>query len=116
MQQTLAEAKAGGDELFGLGDGFVEIENIKQLGGVAVGVPVDSGGLGASLAGAAAAAGGAANAATAAVEAGSGKNDEQATPLADAAMSWLEVFVVGLGEEQCDQRDLECLKRQRQTP
>ena len=41
MQQTLAEAGAGGDELFGLGDGFVEIENIKQLGGVAVGVASD---------------------------------------------------------------------------
>jgi len=41
MQQTLAHAGADGDELFGLGDGFVEIENIKQLGGVAVGVASD---------------------------------------------------------------------------
>ena len=41
MQQTLADAAAGGDELLGLGDGFVEIENIKQLGGIAVGVASD---------------------------------------------------------------------------
>jgi len=41
MQQTLTDAGAGGDELLGLGDGFVEIENIKQLGGVAVGVASD---------------------------------------------------------------------------
>ena len=41
MRQTLADAKADGDELLGLGDGFVEIENIKQLGGVAVGVASD---------------------------------------------------------------------------
>ncbi|MBC8114137.1 MAG: HAD family hydrolase [Candidatus Saccharimonas sp.] len=41
MQQILADAEAGGDELLGLGDGFVEIENIKQLGGIAVGVASD---------------------------------------------------------------------------
>lgn len=41
MQQILAEAEAGGDELLGLGDGFIEIENIKQLGGIAVGVASD---------------------------------------------------------------------------
>lgn len=41
MQQTLADTGTSGDELLGLGDGFVEIENIKQLGGVAVGVASD---------------------------------------------------------------------------
>ena len=43
-----------------------------------------------------------------------GKEQQQSASLADAALSWLEVFVVGLGEEQCDQKDTECLKRQSQ--
>lgn len=41
MQQTLAETGTSGDELLGFGDGFVEIENLKQLGGVAIGVASD---------------------------------------------------------------------------
>ena len=32
--------------------------------------------------------------------------------LAQTALSWLEVFVVGLGEERCRPDDVECLKRQ----
>lgn len=82
-----------------------------QVSGVAVGVPVDAGGLGASLAGASAVASSASNAATMAVDSGA-KDQEPAASLANAALSWLEVFVVGLGEEQCDQKDTECLKRQ----
>ncbi len=41
MRQMLAETRADGPELLGFGDGFIEIENIKQLGGVAVGVASD---------------------------------------------------------------------------
>lgn len=41
MQQMLIETGATGAELLGFGDGFVEIENVKQLGGVAVGVASD---------------------------------------------------------------------------
>ncbi len=41
MQQTLSETGCDGAELLGFGDGFVEIENIKQLGGVAIGVASD---------------------------------------------------------------------------
>ena len=41
MRQMLVETKADGAELLGFGDGFVEIENVKQLGGVAVGVASD---------------------------------------------------------------------------
>jgi hypothetical protein len=48
-----------------------------------------------------------------AIDSGGGDAQEDA-PLADAALSWLEVFVVGLGDEGCRQDDLECLKRQRQ--
>jgi hypothetical protein len=81
-----------------------------SVSGVAVGVPVDTGGLGASLAGVSSSASSTANAATAAVE--SGAKDEQKSSIADAALSWLDVFVVGLGEEGCKPDDLECLKRQ----
>jgi filamentous hemagglutinin len=84
-----------------------------SVGGIAVGVPVDAGGLGASLAGASSVASSASSAAQMAIDSGGGDAQEDA-PLADAALSWLEVFVVGLGDEGCRQDDLECLKRQRQ--
>ncbi len=84
-----------------------------QFGGVAVGVPVDAGGLGASLAGPASAAGSASSAATTALDSG-GKGAGEGEPLAgDDALSWLDVFVVGLGDESCDPKDLECLRRQK---
>jgi hypothetical protein len=38
---------------------------------------------------------------------------KETVPLAQAALSWLDVFVTGLGEENCKQDDIECLKRQR---
>jgi hypothetical protein len=87
-------------------------DNIK-VSGVAVGVPVDTGGLGASLAGVSAAASGASNSAAMAVNDEDAASKQQAAPLAQEAISWLEVFVVGLGEESCRQDDLECLKRQK---
>jgi hypothetical protein len=34
-------------------------------------------------------------------------------PLADNAVSWLDVFVEGFGEEVCKPSDNECLQRQR---
>ena len=82
-----------------------------QVSGVSVGVPVDTGGLGTALSGVSNVASSASTAAAAAVEPGRGKDEEQ-TPIADTALSWLEVFVVGLGEENCKQDDIECLKRQ----
>ncbi len=83
-----------------------------QFGGVAVGVPVDAGGLGAALAGPASAAGSASSAATTALDSGD-KGAGDGEPLAgDEALSWLDVFVVGLGDESCDPKDLECLRRQ----
>jgi filamentous hemagglutinin len=43
-----------------------------------------------------------------------GENASQAkSPLATGAIGWLDVFVLGLGEEQCKADDLECLKRQK---
>jgi hypothetical protein len=89
----------------------VGLDNI-QVDGTSSGVPAETSGLGASLSGVTSTAG---NATT---NAANSIGDAQAaektnTVLADAAMSWLEVFVVGLGEDNCKQDDIECLKRQK---
>jgi filamentous hemagglutinin len=80
-----------------------------SFSGVSVGVPVDTGGLGVSLAGVTAAASSATSAATS-MEAPGGSASTDA-PIAEAALTWLEVFVTGLGEENCRADDEECLKR-----
>ena len=36
-----------------------------------------------------------------------------AAPLTQTALNWLDVFVTGLGDENCKTDDLECLKRQK---
>ena len=84
-------------------------DNIK-VSGVSVGVPVDAGGLGASLQGVSSSASSAASAATSVT--GDSSRDKPATPAAEAALSWLEVFVTGFGEENCRPEDAECLRRQ----
>jgi len=38
IQRLISDAGVRGDEFLGFGDGYVEIENIKEVGGVAVGV------------------------------------------------------------------------------
>lgn len=38
IQQVIAKAECRGDQFLGFGDGYVEIENVKEVGGVAVGV------------------------------------------------------------------------------
>ncbi|HKE22128.1 MAG TPA: HAD family hydrolase [Bryobacteraceae bacterium] len=38
IQRLISDAGVKGDEFLGFGDGYVEIENIKEVGGVAVGV------------------------------------------------------------------------------
>ena len=38
IQQVIAGAECKGDEFLGFGDGYVEIENVKEVGGIAVGV------------------------------------------------------------------------------
>jgi filamentous hemagglutinin family protein len=84
-----------------------------NFGGTAVGVPVDTGGLGASLASVSAASSSATNTASDAGKSAGG--DQGRTPLAQDALSWLEVFVLGLGEDNCRPDDLECLKRQKKA-
>lgn len=41
IQRIIASAAYRGEEFLGFGDGYVEIENVKQVGGVAVGVATD---------------------------------------------------------------------------
>ncbi len=82
-----------------------------SVSGIAVGVPVDTGGLGASLAGVASAASGASKSAATSVD-DNGSREQSSAPMAQAALSWLDVFVIGLGEEGCEGDDVECLKRQ----
>jgi filamentous hemagglutinin len=91
----------------------IGLDNI-NFGGTATGVPAQISSIGASLSGASAAAGGASNASTAAAAAAAAEK-EAAAPLSQAALSWLDVFVTGLGEENCKPDDIECLKRQK-TP
>jgi hypothetical protein len=84
-----------------------------NFGGAAVGVPVDTGGLGASLASVSAASSSATNSASEAGNTGGGEQGK--TPLAAEALSWLEVFVLGLGEDNCRPDDLDCLKKQKKA-
>ncbi len=86
------------------------VSNI-NFGGAASGVPSDVSSLGASLSGVSAAASGAANSGAAAVAESNSSRDT--APLSQAALSWLDVFVTGLGEENCRPDDVECLKRQK---
>ncbi|MCS7313972.1 MAG: HAD family hydrolase [Bryobacterales bacterium] len=41
IQRMIQAAECRGDDLLGFGDGYVEIENVKAVGGVAVGVATD---------------------------------------------------------------------------
>jgi filamentous hemagglutinin len=81
------------------------------VSGVSVGVPVDASGLGASLASSSSVGSSAATAANLAVD--SANKADTATPLAQNALGFLDVFIMGLGEENCKPEDLDCLKRQK---
>ena len=79
--------------------------------GIVVGVPVQVTGLGAQSLGAANSAAGAESSAQSSVEQTSQQQKE--APQATAALRWLDVFVLGFGEETCSANDLDCLKRQK---
>jgi hypothetical protein len=85
-----------------------------QFGGAATGVPAATSGIGASLSGAAAVGSSATSASTEGT-ADQATPKQAQTPLAQAALSWLEVFVLGLGEDACRPDDLDCLKRQKKA-
>jgi hypothetical protein len=86
----------------------VGADNI-QVSGVSTGVPVaDTGGLGASLSGVSSLASGASNTAEQAMDNMSTANETGATPIADAALTFLEVEVLGYGEKECFDDAKEC--------
>jgi filamentous hemagglutinin family protein len=89
----------------------VGLDNI-TFGGNATGVPAQVSNIGVSLAGASSTANAASNSTTSAATSNADK-EAAAAPLSQAALSWLDVFVTGLGEENCKPDDLECLKRQK---
>ncbi len=90
------------------------VDNI-QVGGTATGIPPETSGISASLSGASAAASSSTVASNAAVAPPVASTTQQA-PLAQTALSWLDVFVEGFGEEVCKASDTECLKRQQSQP
>jgi filamentous hemagglutinin len=89
----------------------IGLDNI-NFGGTATGVPSDISNLGAALSGVSSVASSATSNAEASVGAQSNAAKDVA-PLAQTALSWLDVFVTGLGEENCKPNDIECLKRQK---
>jgi filamentous hemagglutinin family protein len=89
----------------------IGVDNI-QVGGIATGVPPATSGIGAALSGVSAASSSSSSAATSSVQ-DANTNARQTAPLAENAIGWLDVFVQGLGEENCKPSDMECLKRQK---
>jgi hypothetical protein len=83
------------------------------VSGTSVGVPVTVTGLGAAFAGASSTAGATSNVAEN-FNGASGAN--ASTPVADAAIDWLEVFVTGLGEDNCKPDDADCLRHENKGP
>jgi hypothetical protein len=82
------------------------------VSGSAVGLPPPALALGALTSGAVSSSTAASSSAQSSVESGGGNAAQ--TPHAAAELGWLEVFVLGLGEEQCKPNDQDCLKRQQQ--
>jgi filamentous hemagglutinin len=88
----------------------IGLDNI-QVGGSATGVPPQVSDIGVSLSGVSNVASSASSSATAATGEAAGRQTGE--PLAQAALGWLDVFVTGLGEEDCRPDDMECLRRQK---
>jgi hypothetical protein len=87
------------------------VDNI-NFGGTSAGVPPEVSNLGVTLAGASSVASSATSGADSSSAAAANAAKDVA-PLAQTALSWLDVFVTGLGEENCKPDDVECLKRQK---
>ncbi len=80
------------------------------VSGTSVGVPVVATGLGANVVGASSTAAGAMTSGETSL---TQKSEETAAPQAASALNWLDVFVLGFGEEACKADDAECLKREK---
>jgi filamentous hemagglutinin len=81
--------------------------------GTEVGVPVAVTGTGAQVVGASSSAAGALSSAQSNL--GQQPSAQQQAPQAAAELRWLDVFVLGFGEQTCSASDIECLKRQKHT-
>jgi hypothetical protein len=81
--------------------------------GTAIGLPPPTPALGATSLGASSTAAGATSAAQNAF-ADSARSENKA-PLAESALGWIDVFIIGLGNEGCKPEDAECLKREQST-
>ncbi|HKT72652.1 MAG TPA: filamentous hemagglutinin family protein, partial [Steroidobacteraceae bacterium] len=90
----------------------VGVDNI-QVGGTATGVPPPTSGIAATLSSASSAAN-SATTASSAVSSEESANKDVASA-SQAAMSWLDVFLVGLGEDNCSPEDQQCLERQKSS-
>jgi hypothetical protein len=84
-----------------------------NFGGTASGVPAATSSLASGLTSVGNTANSASNAAVEGATASA--NAEKSASVADAALSWLDVFVTGLGDENCKPDDMECLRRQRKN-
>lgn len=92
----------------------VGLDNI-QVGGTSTGVPAEVSSLGASLTSVSAVSSASSSSADSALE--DKKNSaQQAAPLAESALGWLDVFVEGFGDEVCKPNDTACLERNRSKP
>jgi hypothetical protein len=86
-------------------------DNIK-VGGVSVGVPVsDSGALAGTLSGVSSIASGVSKSAEDSVEQAARTEQATTTPIADAALTFLEVEVLGYGDNECPDGDKECREK-----
>jgi filamentous hemagglutinin len=83
------------------------------VSGTAIGLPPPTPALGASLAGATST-GSAATAAAEQTLGGTASGQQSQTPAAEAALNFLDVFITGLGEENCRPEDTGCLQREQQ--
>ncbi|HTY48690.1 MAG TPA: filamentous hemagglutinin family protein [Steroidobacteraceae bacterium] len=81
-----------------------------NFGGTATGVPAAVSNVTASVSGAATA--GAASTSTQAQADQGSAAQKPAASQSEAALQWLDVFVTGLGEDNCSPSDTECLKKQ----
>ena len=81
--------------------------------GAEVGVPVAVTGTGATVVGASSSAAGALSSAQSNLAQQTAP--QQQAPQAAAELRWLDVFVLGFGEQTCSASDIECLKRQKHT-
>ncbi len=85
-----------------------------SVSGTSVGVPVAVTGVGLAAAAAGSSTASATNSAVNSAVSDSAAREQNA-PLAESALAFLEVFVIGLGEEQCAPSDVACLQRQKSS-